>query len=149
MKKLFVSAALALAVVTSSFAADVKVDKKIQSAFQKEFASAFNPRWELVGDGLFHVSFTQNAEVMDAYYNENAELISLARYVSKDQLPLLVTKTLNEKFKGSEITQIRELVTENETSYLVTLKKNDGVVIARVFTTGGVQIVKRIKNGRQ
>jgi len=40
MKKLFVSAALALAVVTSSFAGDmVKVDKKIQSAFQKEFAS--------------------------------------------------------------------------------------------------------------
>jgi hypothetical protein len=149
MKKLFVSAALALAVVTSSFAADVKVDKKIQSAFQKEFASAFNPRWESVGDGLFHVSFTQNAEVMDAYYNENAELISLARYVSKDQLPLLVTKTLNEKFKGSEITQIRELVTENETSYLATLKKNDGVVIARVFTTGGVQIVKRIKNGKE
>ena len=149
MKKLFVSAALALAVVTSSFAGDmVKVDKKIQSAFQKEFASAFNPRWEAVGDGVYHVSFTQNSEVMDAYYNEDAELISIARYVNNDQLPLLVTKTLNQKFKGAEISQIRELVTENETSYLVTAKSDNGVVIARVFTSGGYQIVKKIKNGK-
>jgi len=149
MKKLFISAALALAVVTSSFAGDlVKVDKKIQSAFQKEFASAFNPRWESVGDGVYHVTFTQNSEVMDAYYNDDAELISIARYVNQDQLPLLVTKTLNQKFSGSEITQIRELVTENETSYLVTAKNDNGIVIARVFTSGGFQIVKKIKNGK-
>jgi len=149
MKKLFVSAALALAVVTSSFAGDmVKVDKKIQSAFQKEFASAFNPRWESVGEGVYHVTFTQNSEVMDAYYNDDAELISIARYVNQDQLPLLVTKTLNQKFSGSEITQIRELVTENETSYLVTAKNDKGIVIARVFTSGGLQIVKKIKNGK-
>jgi len=149
MKKLFVSAALALAVVTSSFAGDmVKVDKKIQSAFQKEFASAFNPRWESVGEGVYHVTFTQNSEVMDAYYNDDAELISIARYVNQDQLPLLVTKTLNQKFSGSEITQIRELVTENETSYLVTAKNDNGIVFARVFTSGGFQIVKKIKNGK-
>ena len=149
MKKLFVSAALALAVVTSTFAGDmVKVDKKIQSAFQKEFASAFNPRWESVGDGVYHVTFTQNSEVMDAYYNDDAELISIARYVNQDQLPFLVTKTLNQKFNGSEITQIRELVTENETSYLVTAKNDKGIVIARVYTSGGLQIVKKIKNGK-
>ena len=85
---------------------------------------------------------------MDAYYNDDAELISIARYVNHDQLPLLVTTTLNQRFKGAEITQVRELVTENETSYLVTAKNDNGVVIARVFTSGGLQIVKKIKNGK-
>jgi hypothetical protein len=122
------------------------VHKRIQSAFQKEFATAFNPRWESVGNGIYHVSFSQDSEVMDAYYNEDAQLISLSRYVSREQLPLLVNKTIGEKFGSAEITQVRELVTESETSYLVTAKKDNGTIISRIYTTGGFQIVKKIKN---
>ena len=147
MKKFFVTIALAVAVVSISFAADgVKVDRKIQAAFQKEFTEAFNPRWESVGSGLFHVTFTQNSEVLDAYYNEEGQMVSLSRYVSREQLPLLVNKTIEEKLSSADLTQIRELVSENETSYLVTAKKEKGTVIARIYTTGGFQIVKKIKN---
>src|SRR6476469_9860404 len=114
MKKLFLTAALAVAVVASSFAADVNVDKRIQSAFHKEFASAFNPRWESIGQGLMHVTFSQNGEVMDAYYNEDGQLVSFARYIEADQVPFVVSKAINEKFNGSRITDIRELVTQDE-----------------------------------
>lgn len=148
MKKFFVTIALAVAVVGSSFASGggVKIDRKIQAAFQKEFSEAFNPRWESVGDGLYHVSFTQNSEVMDAYYNEEGQLVSLSRYVSREQLPILVNKTIGEKLASAEVTQIRELVSENETSYLVTAENEKGTVVARIFTTGGFQVVKKIKN---
>jgi len=147
MKKFFITIALAVAVVSVGFAADgVKIDRKIQAAFQKEFAEAFNPTWESVGSGLFHVSFTQNSEVMDAYYNEEGQLVTLSRYVSNDQLPLLVTKTIQSKLGSAQVGQIREVVTENETSYLVTAKKDKSTVIAKIYTTGGFQIVKRIKN---
>lgn len=146
MKKFFVTAALAIGLVSMSFASDVKIHKRVQSAFQKEFATAFNPRWESVGSGILHVTFTQNSEVMDAYYNEEGQLISVARYVSREQLPMLVTKTINERLGSAELSQIRELVNENETSYLVTAKKENGTVVARIYTTGGYQVVKRIKN---
>jgi hypothetical protein len=147
MKKFFVTIALAVAIVGGSFAADgVKIDRKIQAAFQKEFAEAFNPRWESVGSGLYHVSFTQNSEVMDAYYNEEGQMVSLSRYVSREQLPILVNKTIDNKLGSAEVGHIRELVSENETSYLVTAKKEKGTVVARIYTTGGFQIVKRIKN---
>jgi len=147
MKKFFVTIALAVAVVGSSFASGgVKIDRKIQAAFQKEFSEAFNPRWESIGSGLFHVTFTQNSEVMDAYYNEEGQLISLSRYVSREQLPILVNKTIDQKLGSADLSEIRELVSENETSYLVTAKRENGTVVARVYTTGGFQIVKRIKN---
>ena len=147
MKKFFVTIALAVAVAGLSFAADgVKIDRKIQVAFQKEFSEAFNPRWESVGSGLFHVSFTQNSEVMDAYYNDEGQLVSLSRYVSREQLPLMVNKTIASKLASADITSIRELVSENETSYLITAKKENSTVIARIYTTGGFQIVKKIKN---
>ena len=149
MKKLFVTVALVVAVITSSFAADVKVDKRIQIAFQKEFASAFNPKWESIGEGLMHVAFTQNGEVMDAYYNEEAQLVSFARSVSVDQLPLLVSRTINEKFSGSKISDIRELVSQNETSYLVTARSESKVVVARVYPSGSIQIVKKVKTGKE
>ena len=147
MKKFFITAALAIAVITSGFASDgAKVNKKVQSAFQKEFATAFNPRWESVGDGLYHVSFTQNSEVMDAYYNEDAQLVSLARFVSREQLPILVNRTIAERFKSAELLEIRELVNDNETSYLVSAKNDKGTTIARIYTTGGYQLVKKIKS---
>jgi hypothetical protein len=150
MKKILVTLALAVAIVTSGFATDViKVDKRVQAAFEKEFASAFNPTWEIVGENLYHVTFTQNGAVMDAYYNEEAELVTLARFVSKDQLPLLVSKTIDQKFNGYIVNEIRELVTNDETSYLITARKVDATVIARVYTTGGLQIVKKIKNVKQ
>ena len=149
MKKIFLTAALAVAVIASSFASDVKVDKRIQTAFQKEFASAFNPRWEALAEGLMHVTFTQNVEVMDAYYNEDAQLVSFARTVAPDQLPLLVSKTINEKFIGSQISDIRELVSQNETSYLVTARSESKVVVARVYPSGSVQIVKKVKTGKE
>jgi len=146
MKKFFITAALAVAVITTSFASDIKVNPSVQSAFKKEFASAFNPRWESIGEGLLHVTFTQNGEVMDAYFNEEAQLISFARYVSAEQLPFLVNKSINERFNGAVISDIRELVNQNETSYLVTAKKDNATVVARVFTSGSMQVVKRIKN---
>ena len=147
MKKFFVTAVLAVALVSASFAADiVKVNSRIQSAFHKEFVSAFNPTWESVGSGIFHVTFLQNGEVMDAYFNEDAELISFARYVSVEQLPLLINKSIQENFKGSTITQIQEMVVIDETSYIVTLEKDQKTIVARVFSTGGIQVIKKIKN---
>ena len=149
MKRIFATLALAVAVVSVSFASDVvKVDRKIQAAFQKEFASAFNPTWEELTDGLYHVSFSQNGEAMDAYYNEQGQQVALARSVSKDNLPLLVGKTIDQKFRGSIVTDIRELVGENETSYLVTARNEKATTIARIYTGGGIEIVKRVKNGK-
>jgi hypothetical protein len=149
MKKFFVTLALAVAVVSISFASDVvKVDRKIQTAFQKEFSSAFNPSWEVLAEGLYHVSFSQNGESMDAYYNEQGQQVAFARSVSKDNLPLLVGKSIDQKFRGSIVTDIRELVGENETSYLVTARNEKATTIARIYTGGGFELVKRVKNGK-
>jgi hypothetical protein len=95
-----------------------------------------------------HVTFSQNGEPMDAYYNEEGQLVSFAHYVEADQLPFVVGKAINEKFNGSRITDIGELVTQGETSYLVTARSEQKVVIARVFTSGSIQVVKKIKNGK-
>ena len=73
-------------------------------------------------------------------------MVTLSRYVSNEQLPLLVSKTIQNRLGSAHIDQIREVVTENETSYLVTAKKDKSTVIAKIYTSGGFQIVKRIKN---
>jgi len=146
MKKFFVTAALALVMVSAALASDpIKVNDKIQSAFRKEFVSAFNPTWESLGRGIFHVSFLQNGQVMDAYFNEDGELVSVARYISADQLPILVIKTLQERFPGGELKQIQELVAGIETSYLVTIEKDQKKIIARVYATGETQVIRKTK----
>jgi len=147
MKKFLITAAFALVIASAGFASDVvKVNDKIQSAFRKEFVSAFNPSWESLGSGIFHVCFLLSGQVMDAYFNEEGELVSIGRYVSIDQLPILVNKTIQDRFPGSELKQIHELVIENETSYLVTIEKGQKTIIARVFTNGESQVIRKIKN---
>ena len=86
---------------------------------------------------------------MDAYYNEDAQLVSFARAVAADQLPLMVSKTINEKFTNARVTDIRELVNQNETSYLVTARGESKVVVARVYPSGSIQIIKKVKTGEE
>ncbi len=149
MKKFFLTAAMAVTIATGSIASDIKVSERVKSAFQKEFATAFNPSWESVGSGILHASFIQDNQIMDAYFTEEGELISFARQISNEQLPILVSRTIQERFSSSTISRIQEIVKGNETSYLLTAASASKVVDARIYTSGGIDILKTVKKVQQ
>jgi hypothetical protein len=146
MKKLFVTAALAVAMIGGAYASDVKINDRIESAFRKEFSSAYNPRWESVGGGIYHAGFFLNGVLMDAYYNQDGELLSFARYISREQLPLIADRAIAEKFEDATLKNIREFVSGGETSYFVTVETEKKMVEVRVFATGAIQILKKVKS---
>ena len=146
MKKFLVTATLAVAMISGTYASDVKVSSKIESAFKREFSSAYNPRWESVGGGIYHAGFFQNGVLMEAYYNQDGELLSFARHITKDQLPLIAEKAISEKFGTADIKNIREFVSGSETSYFASVVTDQKSVEVRVFANGTVQILKKLKS---
>lgn len=147
MKKLFVTAALAMMVGITSFAADSKkVSQRVLAAFEKEFTTATNVSWEMLKDeDIAHASFIYANEVMEAYYTTEGELLAVARYLSQDRLPLLVAKTLHTEFGKYQIKSASEYMGADATSYIVTLESEKHSVVVRIYSNGSSAIIKKNK----
>lgn len=147
MKKFFVTAAVALFVSLTSFAADIKkVNQKVLAAFEKEFATATHVTWEVLkGEEIYHASFLYSGEVMDVYYSAEAELIAIGRNISQERLPLLVNKTLRNSFSNYQFRQASEYMSADTTSYIITLENEKQTIVVRIYNDGHSEVMKKTK----
>jgi hypothetical protein len=147
MKKLFVTVAFAAFVGLTSFAADItKVNQRVQAAFEKEFTTATNVSWEMLkGQQIYHASFTYASEIMEAYFSEDGEFIAAVRHITPDKLPLLVSRSINQHFGQYTFKEASEYMSPETTSYIVTLENEKATVSARIYISGGFEIIKKTK----
>jgi hypothetical protein len=146
MKKTF-SALLAFliigsATVLASERADV--DPKILSAFQKEFSFAKNAKWEVKGN-LTQVSFLLNDQGVFAWYNSNAELVTTARNILFNQLPISVTRALEKEYTGADFFGITEVNRNNETWYQIRADEKNKKFLLKASPSGNIIVMKKIK----
>jgi hypothetical protein len=147
MKKLFVTVAVAVMVGITSFAADItKVNQRVLAAFEREFATATNVSWEVLkNEDIAHASFIYANEVMEAYFNAEGEMIAVARFLSQDRLPLLVSKSLKTQYGKYEFKSASEYMGADTTSYIITLDSEKQTLVVRIYNNGSSEVVKRTK----
>jgi hypothetical protein len=116
MKKTLVTlfAFLTIGITISLAGPGTNVDPKILSAFQKEFSFAKNVKWEEEGN-LARVIFSLNDQGITAWYNSDAELVTTARNILYNQLPISVMRSLDKEYEGADIFGIVEISRKNET----------------------------------
>ncbi len=144
MKKLIILAAILVSV--SSFSYAIEVNKKIIASFNNHFCNASNVQWKALEDvNLYEAHFTYNGEQINAYYNEDGELVSTARYINKANLPLLIARQIQEQYPDYLIRTIIESNKENDISYYITLVSPKKSLI--VSTTGDrrLSVFKKFK----
>lgn len=89
---------LFLLIVSTAFTVPVPdVTARIKSVFEKEFITATEVKWEKLED-VYVASFKENDIHLTAAYNDDGELLSIARYVTLSQLPLNVIRALESKY---------------------------------------------------
>lgn len=147
MKKIFVHTLFAVLVTGSVFAnTGVSVSNKVQESFTREFAGAQGVRWEsLSSKSIFHASFVYNNERLNAYFNNEGELIATGRYIKSESLPLLAGRAISNRFPNQTIEEVIEYVTGTETSYIVTVHNARRAVSAQVYLDGTVTVIKKEK----
>ncbi len=147
MKKFFISVALLAGIFSySAQAADGgKVSRHIQSSFDKEFAGANSVSWEVLDNSIYQATFHYNHQLLNAFFDEDGNLVATGRDITEGVLPLLVLKSVKEKYHDYAIKGISELSTQDETSYLLTLENEKSTLILRAYDNGDINVFKKVK----
>ena len=144
MKKTILALSLTLAVALSAFASDPKVDARILAKFNREFSTASNVKWDVTKE-FTRAYFTLNEQGLVVYFDRDGELMSTARNLLFNQLPLSVIQGLQKKFANASYSSIIEVIRDNETSYYMETEQKGKKVLLQSSIQGYVSVVKKWK----
>ena len=137
MKKFFLLLPLLLAVISvTSFARNTPdVDPRAEKAFNKYFAGAANVKSSEEA-GFIKVTFTWAEHRTIAYFNLNGELAGSIRNLFFNQLPLSVTRSVQQNFKDPIVVEIKEISNEEGIYYALTVEDNNKKFKVRANSIG-------------
>ena len=146
MKKTFSALLVFLIIGISAVMAieRAEVDPKILSAFQKEFSFAINAKWEVKGN-LTQVNFLLNDQGVAAWYNSDAELVTIARNILYNQLPISVIRTLEKEYAGADFLSITEISRNNETYYQIRADEKNRKFLLKANPSGNISVLKKFR----
>jgi hypothetical protein len=100
------------------------------SSFQKTFKDVDSVEWELTG-GLFKAKFVYNERLAYAFFNEQGELLCIARSTSMQQIPPMLQSSFQIKFPDVTIRDAFEISGQTGISYYLTIIKNGKKIILK------------------
>jgi hypothetical protein len=135
MKQFILSIAtmLMMGVSVSAFAVkndDSPVNQLAVRSFRKDFNGASNIVWEQ-RDTYTKATFSLHGQVLFAYYNNNGDLQAVVRNITSDQLPINLLSSLKKEYGSCWISDLFEIVADDQTSYYVTLEDSDKKIILK------------------
>jgi len=148
MKKNSLFAVLIAVVFTGTAFANTgnTVSKAVKESFQKEFAGAQSVSWEtLVEKDIYHASFIYNNERLNAYFDGNGSLLATGRYLKAENLPMLITKGISDRFNRYDVVETIEFVTGNETSYIIKVENEKVKLYIQAYIDGSSVVLKKEK----
>jgi hypothetical protein len=146
MKKFFLAAVILTATVVSSFANPIeKTDPRAELAFNKQFAGAQSITWSRVEQGVMKVSFVWGGHSTVAYFDSNAMFVGSVRNMFFDQLPMIVVRAVDQSFKSPVVTEVREVSTDEGTTYALALEDGSKKYNVKFNSMGEVLSKERVK----
>ena len=146
MKKIFLSLSLILTAAVSTAFANIipKPDRGVEEVFKKEFAGAEQVTWSQE-ENYQKATFILGGYRVVAYFNEENEFAGCIRNILYDQLPLIVTKTVDKKFPGADLLEISEITNGEGTSYLLRMETNAKQLKVKINSDGNIEETVKLK----
>lgn len=116
--------------VTSTRAASGDVSPAALKSFETTFSTAKEAAWTVAGTH-YKVKFLLNDQTLTAFYNHEGKLLSVTRYISSLQLPIILQTELKKTFSSYWITDLFELSGPNGTEYYMTIENTDGRIVLK------------------
>jgi hypothetical protein len=144
MKKIIVSLSILLTAATA-FANTVTLPTPgVEEVFKKEFAGAENVTWSQQ-DNYQRATFILGCYRVVAFFNEENEFAGCIRNILYDQLPLIVTKSVDKKFTGADLLEISEITNSEGTSYLLRVELNNKKLKVKITSDGNITEIEKLK----
>ncbi len=94
---------------------------------------------------LTQVNFLLNDQGVIAWYNSDAELVTTARNILYNQLPISVIRTLDKEYAGADFSGITEVNRNNETYYQIRADEKSRKYLLKASPSGNIIVLKKIK----
>ncbi len=161
MKKVFLTAAIAVTLFTGAFAdGTIKVTKasyQLQNQLAAEFAGAENVTWSPTTVGQ-KADFEVDGSKMSAFFDNQGQYIGYTEDVTFRKLPSSAKKQIAEQYKGYMVSEVlkfqpnetlspyeRMFASPGTASYFVNLKSDKEEVLLKVTSQAEVSIYKQTK----
>lgn len=144
MKKLLITAVLAIAVAAGSFAAPKKVSSAILASFNLQFKEASDVTWLITND-YTKAGFTAGNTNMEVYYNSGGDIIGTSKSINIDELPINARKSFDKKFAGYEVKEVIRFEGFDEAAYYISCENEKAALIVKVNNENDVSLFKKTK----
>ena len=145
MKKLTtIFVAVTIFITANAFAASTDVSTDIKTMFQHDFSSVSEVNWSKNED-VYLVNFKSDSRNMTAAYNEEGKLLCIARFIPSSELPLNVSRALNDRYTGYTIDPSIVEVSDNETSYFINAENDKYKLELRSNASGMLTVVNKTR----
>jgi hypothetical protein len=137
MKKLIMTLSFIVITLGSiAFAGEIEIDKRVQKAFEKEFAGAANVKWSTFDDYI-KVDFSLNEVALIACYRTSGEKLAVIRNIQFSLLPLTLQFDTKKHYKDYWVSQLCEVVNEEGTHYYLLVENaNETIRLVAHDATG-------------
>lgn len=120
-----------------------EIPKGVQQAFQNKFAAATNVTWEEV-DGTYIVSFEEEDYYKDASFSSTGLWLNTSTYLSENELPKPIIKTIAAKIQNVEYYNTVLLYeSPKETYYIIGLELATAFYNLKMTESG--EILEQVK----
>ena len=143
MKKLFISALLAITVALSSFAAEGnKVSFAARNNFTAQFRHASDVQWTSA-ENYTKATFIWNNVRTEALYTPEGEFIGTNQAITLEELPVNAKRAFAKKYGSYTVKEAIRFEGAQESAYYISATNEKGSVILKVEDSGFISTVKK------
>jgi len=144
MKKIILSVTLLVSIVAGAAVTPYDVNEKVLKAFKETFTLAQNVTWHEY-ENFYQANFSQDEIQVRAQYDEDGSLLKTIRYYGEKQLFPNIVSRLKKKYANREVFGVTETTSENEVSFLITLKDDKNWYVLKSDIYGNFEQTEKFK----
>jgi hypothetical protein len=144
MKKIILSAALLVSIVSFAATSPLEVNEKVLKSFKETFEQARDVVWQEY-ENYYQANFKMDEIQVRAQYDQDGVLIKTIRYYGEKQLLPNIVAKIRKKYGNREVFGVTELTSAEEVSFQITLKDEKNWYVVKSDALGNLEQLEKFK----
>ena len=145
MKKIILSAAALMLVVTGFTTTTPDISVKVLEAFSKTFSNTEDLKW-YENENSYEARFnTDDGIKAIVWYDKDGELLKMTRYYSENKLPPFLLLTLKKKMPEAKVFGVTEVTNKAGVEYFITMESEKRWINIKADATGDFEVIDKFR----
>jgi len=147
MKKIILSAAALMLVVTGFTTTTPDISVKVLEAFSKTFSNTEDLKW-YENENSYEARFNTDGIKAIVWYDKDGELLQMTRYYTENKLPPFLLLSLKKKMPDEKVFGVTEVTNKVGVEYFITMESKKHWIIIKADATGEFEVHDKFKKAQ-